>query len=72
MLESEVIRQIIDFRREYAAQAGEQDAARLDKKSAFPLDGHAFIVDQLKLPGEVDLLKKNFLESDLFVANYPG
>ena len=60
VLASEAIRQIIDFRREYAAQAGEQDAARLDEKSVVPLDGHAFIVDQLKLPEEVDLLIKAF------------
>ena len=60
VLASEAIRQIIDFRRECAVEAGEQDPVTIDDKSVVPLDGHAFIVDQLKLREEVDLLIKTF------------
>ena len=60
VLASEAIRQIIDFRRECAVEAGEQDPVTIDDKSVVPLDGHAFIVDQLKLREEVDLLTKTF------------
>ena len=60
VLASEAIRLIIDFRRECAVEAGEQDPVTIDDKSVVPLDGHAFIVDQLKLPEEVDLLIKTF------------
>ena len=60
VLASEAIRQIVDFRRSAAAASGETDEAKLDEQAVVPLDEHAFIIDQLKLPEEIELLTKAF------------
>ena len=60
VLASEAVRQIIDFRRSFAENAGEQDEEKLDQQAIVPLDEHAFIIDQLKRPEEIELLVKVF------------
>lgn len=60
VLASEAIRQIIKFRRQYAEDNGETNDEKLDDQALVPLNEHAFIIDQLKRPEEIDLLVKAF------------
>lgn len=60
VLASEAIKQIIDFRRSYAEKSGETNPDKLDDRAVVPLDQHAFIIDQLKRPEEIELLIKTF------------
>ncbi len=60
VLASEAIRQIVEYRRSYAEDAGEKDEKKLDELAVVPLDEHAFIIDQLKRPEEIELLVKAF------------
>lgn len=60
VLAAEAIRQIVDFRRAHAAKSGLTDVKELDDQAVIPLDEHAFIIDQLKRPEEIELLTKAF------------
>ncbi|MEO3416124.1 hypothetical protein AAFO92_15840 [Roseovarius sp. CAU 1744] len=60
VLALEAIRQIVDYGRSAAAASGETDEAKLDERAVVPIDGHEFIIDQFKLPEELDLLVKAF------------
>ena len=60
VLASEAIKQIVDFRRSYAEKSGETNPDKLDDRAVVPLDQHAFIIDQLKRPEEIELLIKTF------------
>jgi deoxycytidylate deaminase len=60
VLAAEAIRQIVSFRRQFAQDSGETDIGKLDDRAVVPLDEHAFIIDQLKRPEEIDLLIKAF------------
>ena len=50
----------MEFRRNFAEQSGENEEAKLDERAVIPLDEHAFIIDQLKRPEEIELLIKAF------------
>ncbi|WP_298921737.1 anti-phage dCTP deaminase [uncultured Roseobacter sp.] len=60
VLAAEAIRQIVDFRKGFARNQGETDEEKIDEQALIPLDEHAFIIDQLKRPEEVELLIKVF------------
>lgn len=60
VLASEAIKQIVDYRLNFAVQSGEKDEREIDEAAVVPLDEHAFIIDQLKRPEEIELLIKVF------------
>jgi deoxycytidylate deaminase len=60
VLAAEAIKQIVSYRRRFAEIEGETDINKLDDRAVVPLDQHAFIIDQLKRPEEIDLLIKAF------------
>ncbi|MFP7672684.1 anti-phage dCTP deaminase [Marivita sp. S0852] len=60
VLAAEAIRQIVTYRRDKAKAAGEEDDEKLGQIATVRLDEHAFIIDQLKRPEEIDLLVKTF------------
>jgi deoxycytidylate deaminase len=60
VLAAEAIRQVVEFRLQVATDKGVTDSDELNEQAKIPLDEHAFIIDQLKRPEEVDLLVKAF------------
>ncbi|MCV6823158.1 MULTISPECIES: anti-phage dCTP deaminase [Halocynthiibacter] len=60
VLAAEAIRQIVEYRKGFAKNRGETNAAKINERALIPLDEHAFIIDQLKRPEEVELLIKAF------------
>lgn len=60
VLAAEAIRQVVEFRLQVATDNGITDSDELNEQAKIPLDEHAFIIDQLKRPEEVDLLVKAF------------
>lgn len=60
ILAAEAIRQIVNFRKKFTQQQGEIKEKTLVERTLVPLDEHAFIIDQLKRPEEIDLLIKTF------------
>lgn len=60
VLAAEAIKQIVVFRKDFARKQGETDEKKIDEQALIPLDEHAFIIDQLKRPEEVELLIKVF------------
>jgi hypothetical protein len=51
---------VVEFRLQVATDNGVTDSDELNEQAKIPLDEHAFIIDQLKRPEEVDLLVKAF------------
>lgn len=60
VLAAEAIRQVVEFRQDFARAQGVTKPDEVDEAAMIPLDEHAFIIDQLKRPEEVNLLVKAF------------
>lgn len=60
VLAAEAIKKIYEFRENHVRETGETDEHTINLEARIPLDDHAFIIDQLKRPEEIDTLVKVF------------